>query len=299
MSTSVDQLPYTPLQSSELTPSQPDSSLASFEGFITLYNRSSSRIHKSYKSTKRSFDPSTKSKLLQHLNDGSAVPVEQPLPLPDRTRTVTLLVGPRHRKFSAHEHILSRSPFFASACAGVFVGSSRRIALVDEEPEVLSLVLEYLYKGDYSPRLLHDKHRGVAVLEDVDRLSLGRNEPAYTPGTIFSSVMGDSIFRDAAVYCSADRYGLEDLKTLALRKLRLVTGVDAATMLRSARFAYDHIPEVDAPLKAFFLSTFIRHRKAFAESKAMRIEMEAGGRFFFDLFVAMARHADGLEHGAH
>jgi hypothetical protein len=41
----------------------------------------------------------------------------------------------------------------------------RRIALPDEEPEVFSAVLEYLYKGDYYPRLLHDRQRGSWQLE--------------------------------------------------------------------------------------------------------------------------------------
>ena len=40
------------------------------------------------------------------------------------------------------------SPYFAAACRGAFLEAhSRRIDLPDEEPEIFSCVLEYLYKG--------------------------------------------------------------------------------------------------------------------------------------------------------
>jgi hypothetical protein len=59
---------------------------------------------------------------------------------------VTFTVGKEGRLFAAHEDVLSLSPFFAAACRGQFLeAESKRIDLPDEEPEIFSCVLEYLY----------------------------------------------------------------------------------------------------------------------------------------------------------
>ena len=59
---------------------------------------------------------------------------------------VTITVGKEGRLFAAHEDVLSLSPFFAAACRGQFLeAESKRIDLPDEEPEIFSCVLEYLY----------------------------------------------------------------------------------------------------------------------------------------------------------
>jgi hypothetical protein len=59
---------------------------------------------------------------------------------------VTFTVGKEGRLFAAHEDVLSLSPFFSAACRGQFLeAQSKRIDLPDEEPEIFSCVLEYLY----------------------------------------------------------------------------------------------------------------------------------------------------------
>lgn len=59
---------------------------------------------------------------------------------------ITLTVGREARLFAAHEDVLSLSPFFAAACKGQLLeAQSKRIDLPDEEPEIFSCVLEYLY----------------------------------------------------------------------------------------------------------------------------------------------------------
>ena len=78
-----------------------------------------------------------------------------------------MVIGRDQRLFAAHEDVLCHSPFFHAALQGQFLDASpnKRIVLPDEEPEIFSCVLEYLYKGDYTPRLLHDKRRGSWMLE--------------------------------------------------------------------------------------------------------------------------------------
>ncbi len=93
------------------------------------------------------------------------------------------------------------------------------------------------------------------------------------------------------MYCAAERYGLEELKRLALRKQGLQSGIDVATILRSAQYCYSHTPDSDSRLRAHYLALIIRCRKTFKRSGTMQAEMERGGeggKLFFDLFVACA-----------
>lgn len=161
------------------------------------------------------------------------------------------------------------------------------------EPEILSCVLEFLYKGEYYPRLMQGKSRHSFTLEDAQDLNEtgGRGS---SEATIFHPEVGDLVLRDTAVYCAAEKYGLEDLKRLALRKQGLQCGIPADVILRSARYAYDHTPETDSRLRAHYLALIIRSRKLFKQSGTLQMEMEEGGKLFFDLFVAMCNHMDDL-----
>jgi hypothetical protein len=210
---------------------------------------------------------------------------------------VTVVVGSDSRTFAAHEDVLCHSPFFAELLRSQFFQSTnRRIDLPMEEPEVFSCILEYLYKGDYYPRLVRDKKRETWMLEggvtspDPNK---GGHAVAVEP-TFFHTGVGDVILRDTAVYCSADLYGLEELKKLSLRKQGLQSGIEVGVILRSARYAYEHTPDSDSRLRAHYLALIIRSRKTFKRSGTMQMEMEMGGKLFFDLFVAMCNHVDDL-----
>jgi hypothetical protein len=145
---------------------------------------------------------------------------------------VTVVVGEESRLFAAHEDVLSHSPFFADLLRSQFFESTnRRIDLPTEEPEIFSCILEYLYKGDYYPRLVHDKRRQTWMLEggvtspDPNK---GDRAVAVEP-TFFHNGLGEVLLRDTAVYCAADRYGLEELKKLSLRKQGLQSGIEVGT----------------------------------------------------------------------
>ena len=92
------------------------------------------------------------------------------------------------------------------------------------------------------------------------------------------------------MYCTAEKYGLDELKRLALRKQGLQSGIQCATILASARYAYANTPDNDSKLRAHYLALIIRSRNTFKRSGTMQMEMEAGGLLFFDLFVAMCNH---------
>jgi len=252
------------------------------------------RAGKITKQPKRSFRDNAKQKMMFEKLDSPQLESVSPNLT---SAIVTIVIGPDQRLFAAHEDVLSHSPFFASALRDQFFeSSSRRINLPDEEAEIFSCVLEYLYKGDYYPRLMHDKRRNTWMLEgaaDEDPNSKQGGRGSVEP-TIFHSGIGDVILRDTAVYCAADRYGLEELKQLSLRKQGLQSGIEVGTILRSARYAYENTPDTDSRLRAHYLALIIRSRRTFKRSGTMQMEMEMGGKLFFDLFVAMCNHIDDI-----
>ncbi|KAG8525826.1 uncharacterized protein KY384_000586 [Bacidia gigantensis] len=178
------------------------------------------------------------------------------------------------RLFAAHEDQLTRSPFFAAALRGQFFESdAKRVVLPDEEPEIFSCVLEYLYKGDYAPRLLFNKRRNSWELDGANN-----GKPAGgVKSTIQHSGVGGEVLRDTVVYCTAEKFGLDELKRLALRKQGLQSGIHVEVILRSARYAYDNTPDTDSQLRAHYLALIIRCRKLFKRSGRMEREMEIGG----------------------
>ncbi|KAH7039638.1 uncharacterized protein B0I36DRAFT_370708 [Microdochium trichocladiopsis] len=253
----------------------------------------SARLKKSTNTTTSTRDQQKLSKLQQSIED--TLPQKRNLSSP----IVTLAVGREARLFAAHEEVLMQSAFFERACREQYLDAqSKRISIPDEEPEVFSAVLEYLYKGDYYPRLLHNKQRNAWELEDAvkspdpsEKNQAGRG--AVEP-TMFVHSVGQHLLRDTVIYCAADRYGLEELKRLALRKQGLQSGIDVGTILRSARYAYDNTPDSDSRLRAHYLALIIRCRRTFKRSGTMQAEMENGGKLFFDLFVALSNHLDDV-----
>lgn len=249
------------------------------------------------KPNKRSFREQAKAKLQQlSLDDTSSSSYVPSSPI------ITLVVGVDARLFACHADVLSISPFFSSVIRGQFyeAGPSKRIELPDEEPEVFSAILEFLYKGDYYPRLLHQENklkRDSWSLEDAPdnfNVDLLKQTPSTT-STFYHSGTQGVLLKDTAIYCAGERYGLAELQRIALRKQGLRTGIPVDVILRSARYAYEHTPEHDAKLRAHFLALIIRSRRTFKRSGTMQMEMEAGGsKLFFDLFVAMCNHIDDI-----
>ncbi|KAI1629923.1 hypothetical protein EDD37DRAFT_618158 [Exophiala viscosa] len=257
------------------------------EMFKRSFNTRDGRIVKS-KATKTTYPEHVKRKMQDSVDEGSLVASTLTSPI------VTLVVGREQRLFAAHEDVLCHSPYFAAELKGQFLESgTKRVELPGEEPEVLSCVLEFLYKGDYYPRLLHDKRRNTWDLEDAHR-DIKTGGRGSTVSTLYLSDVRGDVLRDTVVYCAANKYGLEELKSLALRKQGLQSGIQVDVILRSARYAYQNTPDTESILRAHYLALIIRSRKTFKRSGTMQMEMEKGGKLFFDLFVAMCNHIDDI-----
>ncbi|KNG84313.1 hypothetical protein ANOM_007254 [Aspergillus nomiae NRRL 13137] len=271
--------------------------LAKFMGMddrLKTSNRSftrSDRVGKSRRSPRKTPGRHAKAKKMQEKveNQSPATPLTSPI--------VTMIVSHEQRVFVAHEEILCRSPLFRSLLKDEFVGDSKNkvVALPDEEPEVLSCVLEFLYKGDYFPRLLRNKDTNSMELENSQNVTTHPGGRGSSEATMFHSAVGDVVLRDTVVYCAAEKYGLEGLKSLAIRKQGLQSGIPIDVILRSARYAYDNTPDSEYRLRAHYLAMIIRTRQIFKTSGTMQFEMEMGHKFYFDLFVAMCNHMDDLE----
>ncbi|KAI1848274.1 hypothetical protein JX265_004222 [Neoarthrinium moseri] len=206
---------------------------------------------------------------------------------------ITLIVGTEQRVFAAHEDVLSVSPWFQSTLSSMFMdtdsAANKRIHLPDEEPEIFSSILEYMYKGDYYPRLIHNKKRNSWEIEQPDE---GRNA---LEATIYHHATDGDILKDTVIYCAAEKFGLDELKRVALRKQGLQSGIQCSTILASARYAYNHTPDTDSKLRAHYLALIIRSRSTFKRSGTMQLEMLNGGtQLFFDLFVALCNHVDDI-----
>jgi len=253
--------------------------------FKRSFNTKEGRVTKS-KTIKTTYREHAKRKMQDSLD---SPPVGSTLTSP----IVTLIVGREQRLFAAHEDVLCQSPFFAALLKGQFLDAgAKKVELQDEEPEILSCVLEHLYKGDYYPRLVHNKRRNTWDLEDAQDLKSGVR--GNCESTIYLSDAGGDVLRDTVVYCAAEKYGLDELKRLALRKQGLQSGIQVDVILRSARYAYAHTPDTESRLRAHYLALIIRSRKTFKRSGTMQMEMENGGKLFFDLFVAMCNHIDDI-----
>lgn len=225
---------------------------------------------------------------------------------------VTISVGPSQRLFAAHENVLCQSDFFADALRKQFFEpGNKRIDLPNEEPEIFSAVLEFMYRGDYRPKLAFNEKRGSWSLEEGAKLPSVASE-----STIFLPDTERTVLKDTVIYvrscpkpdthltsmiltcghqCSAHIYRLPALQRIALKKQGLQCNVGCSTILASARYAYLHTPANDSKLRAHYLALIIRSRHTFKRSGTMQTEMQEGGSpLFFDLFVALVNHLVSL-----
>ncbi|OAA56075.1 BTB/POZ fold protein [Cordyceps fumosorosea ARSEF 2679] len=251
----------------------------------TSFRESSGVSKKRHESSSRHRRPTTASTVDTSMTNGVTSSV------------VTLVVGAEQRLFAAHEDVLCASPFFSRTLRGAYMDpSAKRIALPDEEPEIFSSVLEYLYKGDYFPRLM----RGSGKRRDSWEMEAPADEAerARLESTVYHRSFDGDLLKDTVIYCAAERYGLAELKKIALRKQGLQSGIQCSTILASARYAYANTPDTDSKLRAHYLALIIRSRNTFKRSGTMQLEMHNGGTpLFFDLFVALCNHVDDIASG--
>ena len=131
--------------------------------------------------------------------------------------------------------------------------------------------------------------------ENSWELESGDGGAGSVESTVYHHGIDGELLKDTVIYCTAEKYGLEELKRVALRKQGLQSGIQCSTILSSARYAYANTPDTDSKLRAHYLALIIRSRNTFKRSGTMQLEMQTGGsQLFFDLFVALCNHVDDV-----
>ncbi|KAK7523597.1 hypothetical protein IWZ03DRAFT_365014 [Phyllosticta citriasiana] len=177
--------------------------------------------------------------------------------------------GETQTMLTAHQALLTKSPFFSEKVAEFNEATIRRIDLPSEDLDATGSLLEYLYHGDYFPRRTSDSKD--SPLEEDPTVPEPDND-------------GVALLKHARVYALADRFGLPELKSLAHGKIHR-TRSTAKGEIAYARFVYAETSPADTtirkPVAAFWAtrSHVLRH-EAEAEFRAMCLEFP---QFGFDV----------------
>ncbi|XXG96887.1 hypothetical protein Hte_003178 [Hypoxylon texense] len=148
---------------------------------------------------------------------------------------VTLVVGEGESEtiLTAHQALLTQSPFFSDACAAFTDdGSPRQIDLPSEELDAVGCFLEFLYTGDYFPKKLP----GQRLLEQDPSI------PAVDE-------TGEQLLKHARVYTLAEKFGIEKLRSLASSKIHCVNST-AKGEITYARYIYQYTSKDDTTVRA-------------------------------------------------
>ncbi|KAB5515492.1 hypothetical protein GE09DRAFT_1159781 [Coniochaeta sp. 2T2.1] len=148
---------------------------------------------------------------------------------------VTLLVGSGDNEtiLTAHQSLLTQSPFFAEACAEFANdGSPRQIELANENVDAVGCFLEFLYTGEYFPRRIPGQRH---LESDLAVPKVDDN--------------GDQLLKHARVYTLAEKFGLEKLKNLATSKIHCVSST-AKGEIAYARYVYEYTTAEDTTIRA-------------------------------------------------
>ena len=131
-------------------------------------------------------------------------------------------MGPDSQKFTAHRDFLVKSPKFKVQCNSEHFpeSESKRIELLDHDPTIFALLLEYLYKDDYWPK----KGEELSIYRFVN------NEESRIIQTQ----------READLYCMAGYCQLWGLQKLVVAKIKLLAPLRMESFLSISKHIYDN-----------------------------------------------------------
>jgi hypothetical protein len=169
---------------------------------------------------------------------------------------------------TAHQAILTQSPYFASALSELDEDAPLHISLLTESLDAITCFLQYQYTSEYFPRRLPSIPDGL--------------EPDPSLPAIDDT--GAQLLKHARVYTLAEKLGLPELKTLAHSKIHRINST-AVGEIAYARYVYGNTAVDDTtirrPVAAFWAtrSHVLRH-EAGSEFQAMCLEYP---QFGFDV----------------
>ncbi|KAF3915382.1 hypothetical protein AA313_de0207150 [Arthrobotrys entomopaga] len=147
---------------------------------------------------------------------------------------------------AAHRSLLEKSPWFVAHFASS--STPNVVALPDDNLDAVGCFIQYLYTGEYFPRLL--KQKGEEVLEK----DASQSDPDD----------GDHLLKHARVYTLAEKFCMKELKTMAHKKIHRINS-SARGEIQYARYVYANTPREDKtirwPVAAFWAAKayILRH----------------------------------------
>ncbi|MCJ1282827.1 hypothetical protein MMC26_002153 [Xylographa opegraphella] len=174
-----------------------------------------------------------------------------------------LVIRCHEREWKVHRVVICpRSKFFEIACDGDFKESKTgQINLVDDDPDVVDHMIDYLYRMDYD-----------------DKPNAAKAYPSDGP-----------LVTNANVYAIADKYEIWSLKNAAKWKTEeaLKTDWNHDSFLSSLDIVRTATPQSDRGLRDLFIPVIAAHKDYFRKNEAFMDYLRANG----DLAV------DVIEHG--
>ncbi|EEP76061.1 conserved hypothetical protein [Uncinocarpus reesii 1704] len=162
---------------------------------------------------------------------------------------VELVVGKGEEQtvLTAHQAILTLSPYFAEEVSKFPEDGPRRIFLEDESIDTVGCFLQYQYTGEYFPKRLAAPSEGLETdpaIPEVDET-------------------GQQLLKHARVYTLAEKLGINKLKSLAHGKIHRIHST-AKGEIEYAKYVYTHTKADDTirkPVAAFWAtrSHVLRH----------------------------------------
>ncbi|KAI9870704.1 MAG: hypothetical protein M1830_003902 [Pleopsidium flavum] len=136
-------------------------------------------------------------------------------------------VGSHKDVFFVHEAILSASPVLEKMCTeSIKAYSSTCIELLDVDPELFALLLDFLYTGDFTPT------RGWLDQALIDKRTLELEDE--------SSI---EYCKEVRLYCLALNYQLHQLQALAIEKMQKNGPIPFQNLLKIAEEAYKKLED--------------------------------------------------------
>lgn len=180
-----------------------------------------------------------------------------------KSPVVTLLVGPPEREtaITAHQMFLSRSPYFQN----IFLTSpTLTVQLPNEDLDAVGCFLQFLYTGEYFPRIVKNPNGEEHLEKEIDDSSNEIDED------------GNCLLKHARVYTLSEKLGVLELKHLAHAKIHRINST-AKGELAYARYVYTNTSREDTtirnPIASFWAhrSHILRHE---AEEEFRRMVLE-------------------------
>ena len=175
-----------------------------------------------------------------------------------------------------HDAVLSQSPVLARMCqTPMSQAQNQLIKLPEDDPNIFGRVLEYLYCGDYNP--------SMTCTYMADGVTAKIHLTA--PGGIIPD-RDANLF--ANMYIMADKYQLELLQELTIRKIKLLHTLTDDAYYAMVHKIYESVPSSDVRFRAYFMdSAPLRLRRLQAPELTRMLEkIEAGGALARDCFEA-------------